>query len=73
MSTEDSPVINGTPASVGLDHLLQAGRLAHHQIVDKDHREGFVTDEIAGTPDGVAKTERALLPRIGKITRFGQP
>src|SRR5438093_11647119 len=40
MSTEDSPVINGTPASVGLDHLLphhladlRASGLSDEQIV----------------------------------------
>ena len=58
---------------VGVDHLLQAGRLADHQIIDQQHRERLVADQMAGAPHGVAEPERALLAGKGDVARSRQP
>ena len=54
---------------IGVDHLLEAGRVADHQIVDQHHRERLVADQMARAPHRMAETERALLPRIGDLAR----
>jgi hypothetical protein len=58
---------------IGVDHLLQAGRLADHQIVDQQHRERLVADHVPSAPHGMAKPERQLLPGIGELSGGGQP
>ena len=60
-------------SSIGLDHLARQGVVADHQIVGEQHRERLVADQRARAPDGVAETERGLLPRIGDLPGLGQP
>lgn len=55
---------------MGLDHLLQAGRLAHHHVVGQHHGKGFVVDQAARAPDRMAQPHRLVLADIGDGARF---
>ena len=55
---------------VKLDHVLHAALLRLHDHVGQQQREGFVADQFAGAPDGVAETERLLL--AGEARLAGQ-
>src|SRR5215469_11146260 len=56
-----------------LDHLLKARLFRQDEIVGQEHGEGFVADQRARTPHGVAETERMLLPRIGDLSGLRHP
>src|SRR5262249_61462280 len=65
---------------IGVDHLLEARRVAHHQIIDQQNSKRLITDKVSGAPYRVAEAERPLLPGIrdlpgGRQPRphFGQP
>ena len=54
---------------VHIGQLLQAGRVAQHQIVGQQDGERVVADEGAGAPDGMAEAERHLLADGGDRAR----
>ena len=55
---------------VGVDHLLQARRLSHDQIVGQKNRDRLVADQATRAPHGVAQAKRLLLANIGDLTRL---
>ena len=52
------------------NHLFQTGFIGHHQIISKQYREGLVSHQHSGAPDGVAKAQGMLLAGVGNASRF---
>ena len=52
---------------VDVDKLLGRGIRAGDQHVTEQNRKGFVADKVAGNENGVAKSERFLLPRVAEL------
>src|ERR1700689_2486338 len=46
---------------IGVGELGHAGSVRHYQIIRKENSERVVSDEGAGAPDGMTKTEGHLL------------
>ena len=55
-----------------LDHLLKTGLVADGQVIDQQHREGLVADQMTRAPYRMAKAER-WLARVAELARRGQP
>jgi len=53
---------------IGIDHLFHASRRPMHEFVGEEDGEGFVANDVARAPDGMAEAQRLLLAHRGNGT-----
>ena len=53
----------GSGLAERLDHLLKTGLVADGQVIDQQHREGLVADQMTRAPYRMAEAERFRLAR----------
>ena len=67
-------ILDGNDVPAGfvkhIDHLRQTWRIRHYKVIGKQNGERFVPDQFTRTPDGVAQSERVLLPCVGDTPGF---
>ena len=61
----------GAPLVVLLDHLLEHRRLADHQVVGQQHREGLVADQALPAQHRVAQAQRLRLAHVDALHVVG--
>ena len=61
----------GAPLVELLDHLLQHRRLADHQVVGQQHREGLVADQALAAQHGMAQAQRLRLAHVDALHVVG--
>ena len=61
----------GAPLGILLDHLLQHRRLAHHQVVGQQHREGLVAHQALAAQHRVTQAQGLRLAHVDALHVVG--